>query len=491
MVRLFVAIASIVALGFAFVANAYATATYGVSAVSPARGRLDVFTVRTDGAVAQRTWENGSWTNWVSLSGVARSAPRAVTWQNGRIDVFVRGTDNAAYQKAWIPGSGWTGWVNLGGNFASEISAAPLGDGRLDIFGRDAQGRVSYRTWTSGGGWSSWIQLPQATDAGLGPVWWEFGGPRLDVFGVNPGNLALLQGVHAAPYSAWSWSVADGSPLGSEVHATSPEPNRLDLVVRGNDGQIYKKEYVNNQWSTWYPLGGVGVSGPQGVWWNDGVTRRYDVFVLGDNSEVHSRTWLDSTSSWQGWAQIGSPSFADVDGDDENLFPSQSYGLYGNAAGDAGVQGGVVDLANGESDGSLLATSTIEEQGSPGTRTLTAQGSGCVSNGWRRHTKKSLLGFVQYRMRLNVNFCFSGTEVTSTNVWITWEDLSSTSYLHGVIQKTDRWQTLFGDPHGARMVYRQGRVDNCVIRYGCIASTYPWIRATLKGDGTWTRSSGS
>jgi hypothetical protein len=39
--------------------------------------------------------------------------------------------------------------------------------------------------------------------------------------------------------------------------------------------------------------------------------------------------------------------------------------------------------------------------------------------------------------------------------------------------------------------FRQGRFDNCVLKYGCIGTWYPWVRIHARGDGSYHYRTGS
>lgn len=52
------------------------------------------------------------------------------------------------------------------------------------------------------------------------------------------------------------------------------------------------------------------------------------------------------------------------------------------------------------------------------------------------------------------------------------------------------YSTNDGHPKSAYKHYRQGRFENCILKYGCISSTYPTntIRSYYNGTWAWTKN---
>ena len=47
------------------------------------------------------------------------------------------------------------------------------------------------------------------------------------------------------------------------------------------------------------------------------------------------------------------------------------------------------------------------------------------------------------------------------------------------------WYTWRGSPTGGHYSRRQGKIDNCIFRWGCIGSHYPQIEMWVNGNGAW------
>jgi hypothetical protein len=98
-------------------------------------GQIDVFVRGTNGAVYGNEfieW-SGGWSGWYSIGGQVASGtgPTACACVLGnvaptgyRLDVFVEGTNGALYQKTYQQGNGWSSWQNLGGKLSSSPTAA-------------------------------------------------------------------------------------------------------------------------------------------------------------------------------------------------------------------------------------------------------------------------------------------------------------------------------------------------------------------------------
>jgi hypothetical protein len=114
----------------------------GVSAVSWAPGRLDVFAlVHISNELVHWWWDNG-WSAPEFLGGNLRSGPSAVSGGHGRLDIF--GIDSTTSQLVhWWWHNGWGRPELLGGNLGGGVSAVSWGSGRLDVFGIDATTRRS------------------------------------------------------------------------------------------------------------------------------------------------------------------------------------------------------------------------------------------------------------------------------------------------------------------------------------------------------------
>jgi hypothetical protein len=79
---------------------------------------------------------------------------------------------------------------------------------------------------------------------------------------------------------------------------TSRGTNRLDLFIRGMDGQVYRRFNDGAGWSSWSSLGGASISAPAAV---AASSNRLDVWVRGTNNKLQHKRW--QPSGWSGWSE--------------------------------------------------------------------------------------------------------------------------------------------------------------------------------------------
>ena len=105
-----------------------------------------------------------------------------------------------------------------------------------------------------------------------------------------------------------------------------------------------------------------------------------------------------------------------------------------------------------------------------------------------RHT---LLGFVAYRFWMRRSWCWRYPRVTSvgTETYVT--DTDGLNEYDGIVGSSGSWfQWCCRDRRSGHRAFRQAEFRNCIFRYGCLSTAYPWIRMSVRGDGTYTYSVG-
>jgi len=184
--------------------------TSGLAGGQNLDGRLEVFTVATDGAL-WHVWQqatNGGWSGWDSLGSPAGLSLReAAVGQNqdGRLEVFAVAQDALWHLWQTAPGGGWGGWSNLGTPSGVVSLGAPAvgrnADGRLEVFAFGINDAVWHLWQTSAGGtWSGWDTL--GGQPGAGPAVGQNADGRLEVFAEDD----VATGSHA-----WHrWQVSPG-----------------------------------------------------------------------------------------------------------------------------------------------------------------------------------------------------------------------------------------------------------------------------------------
>ena len=149
--------------------------------------------------------------------------------------------------------------------------------------------------------------------------------------------------------------------------------------------------------------------------------------------------------------------------------------------------------------GSSLANATAIDPGSdlgpvrPSGRRLSA----CCSSGGSDTvdftvTKSSWTGlFVAFRYHQVNRWCWQYPNITCLNVASSFYDVDPTGQVRYDSNGYGWYYTWAGGPFGGHYSHRDGKIDNCILRYGCIGSYYPYVDMWLNGNGAWTASGGT
>jgi len=112
--------------------------------------------------------------------------------------------------------------------------------------------------------------------------------------------------------------------------------------------------------------------------------------------------------------------------------------------------------------------------------------SGCNSvDAWRNGY--SALGTLVWRFHQVKHWCWSYTRITSVSVGHYVSHLAFTHHFAGIVGQHDFFYSVFPNDggRGGHDSMRQGRIDNCPLKFGCIGSEYPLVRIWVNGDGWW------
>jgi hypothetical protein len=104
-------------------------------------------------------------------------------------------------------------------------------------------------------------------------------------------------------------------------------------------------------------------------------------------------------------------------------------------------------------------------------------------------TRYTLLGFVAYRWNHDVYFCWSYPHITqfAANEYVS--DNDGNNYVR-TVYRYGYWYTWSGASNGGHYSWREAQVDNCILRYGCIGTSYPWVEIWINGNGAWASNGG-
>jgi hypothetical protein len=105
-------------------------------------------------------------------------------------------------------------------------------------------------------------------------------------------------------------------------------------------------------------------------------------------------------------------------------------------------------------------------------------------------TKRSLLGFVAWRYHQVDHWCWQYPNITCLNIGSNFYDVDANGQVVYDSAGYGWYYTWSGGPFGGHYAHREGRIDNCVLHYGCIGSYYPYVDMWLNGNGAWTASGG-
>ncbi|MFJ9648901.1 lysyl oxidase family protein [Streptomyces sp. NPDC101206] len=285
----------------------------GISPAAWRPNRLVVFGVNTDGKLYRMAWDGYNWQGWNGLTtpvpaGTALQSPVSTvpSWGSRRIDVFGVRTDGALFHAAYDPLT----WSLLpvprlsGSGFQAPVSAvswASRGGMRLDVFGVKTDGKLHHMAF-NGSSWSGPNPLSGISFAPpVSAVAW--GPNRLDVFGVSTDS-----GLHHMAFNGSSWSGSNTFALSgfkSPVSVVSRGPNLLDLFAVDLNGALHWMVFDGSTWSRWLLSRATVYRTPvSAVAWGP---KRLDVFALAANGLLYHMPMDGST--WSGPNHPGGFSF--------------------------------------------------------------------------------------------------------------------------------------------------------------------------------------
>lgn len=105
----------------------------------------------------------------------------------------------------------------------------------------------------------------------------------------------------------------------------------------------------------------------------------------------------------------------------------------------------------------------------------------------REATAYSYLGSKMYSYAMDKYFCFNGSTVFDINVntYLAYSD-----GIHNYMGDSSS-SDYYKNGNTSHYSFRQGRIQKCVVQYGCIATLYPWIQIEVFKNGNVTSSSNS
>jgi hypothetical protein len=147
-------------------------------------------------------------------------------------------------------------------------------------------------------------------------------------------------------------------------------------------------------------------------------------------------------------------------------------------SGDKGNQPYAADAAK------IQEAATTAGGSAPLTGVVTSSASGCTSVDWYE-SGHSVFGSLVYRFHQTKYWCWSYPSITTVNVGTYVSNVDASEVYRGVIGSNGYFYTWSGSARGGHYSMRQGQFDNCIIKYGCIGSSYPWTKIYVNGNGAW------
>lgn len=142
-----------------------------------------------------------------------------------------------------------------------------------------------------------------------------------------------------------------------------------------------------------------------------------------------------------------------------------------------------------ETAGELLEQDRIGIVPTSGTSNLATTASGC-----RRVTvvnkASTWLGAAAYKFNTWTYWCWTRSTQVVSKISVGWSisEVDSQYVWQGIVNtELDRYDysTNDGHPYSAFKHYRQGRFENCALKFGCIGTVYPANTLRSYYDGTW------
>jgi hypothetical protein len=233
------------------------------------------------------------------------STPGAVSWSQGRQDAFVYGSDLNVWQWRQGPGvsAGWYPWGHPPGTLQTQYSpdAFSWRPQREDVVvvARNGSGvNEFWRKAYKNGTWLDWTKVgsgsPPTSAIGSRAATATWGPNRFDIFFLSTESPPHVRHAYSDDDGAnvyWDdWGNQSGVVF-TRVDAASRGNLSVDVVVLGNDGNVWQRNWDHYNFYGWFNFGNPGSSflrGPGAVGMGDG---RIWVYSATEAGEAYERYW--------------------------------------------------------------------------------------------------------------------------------------------------------------------------------------------------------
>jgi len=240
-----------------------------------------------------------------SFGGILKGG-QAVAGTATTEEVFVRGQDNALWSST-VNGNAFGGWTSRGGLTVAPPGATSTSATNTDAFveGVDA---ALWQTKETSGTFAPFAKIGGVLTAGPGATN-GFAAGREDVF-VRGGDRAVWWTTSAD--SGATWTTPPGTAAGkfSSVGGVSvdsiaavSQTGTIDIFVWGQDNAVWWNHFpLAGGWAGWTSLGGQTIDAAGASSCSAG---HMDVWVVGVDGQLWSRSTTNSGTTWGAWTQWG------------------------------------------------------------------------------------------------------------------------------------------------------------------------------------------
>ncbi|MEZ5098930.1 MAG: hypothetical protein R3C15_03830 [Thermoleophilia bacterium] len=116
--------------------------------------------------------------------------------------------------------------------------------------------------------------------------------------------------------------------------------------------------------------------------------------------------------------------------------------------------------------------------------------SGCAAVDVSRIGRSSIVRSVVYKWHQVKGWCWSAGKVTRVDISTYPSDVDPNWRYRGQLPGSGGYYAWNGAGSG-HWSLRQGSFENCILKYGCIGSEYPWVKVWVHGDGTYAYETGT
>jgi hypothetical protein len=142
------------------------------------------------------------------------------------------------------------------------------------------------------------------------------------------------------------------------------------------------------------------------------------------------------------------------------------------AAGHRDVAAAIIDPAR-------TRTGEVTDPAPAASGTVSILATSCKSTN-RYQIAYTLLGFRAWEYHTHVRWCYTGSSVTSVpEHYGYFANVDSQFYPREVMVNVLNYYSA-----NQQQAFTQQRIENCVLKYGCIGSASPWNRVNVYGNGT-------